>query len=160
MKITSHRFGTMDVPEDKIITMERPILGFERLRFFCLFEIDELMPFLLMQSTENPEVSFLVMNPLLFFPDYRIEINSQEIAELEVADPKTVETYVILTIAKKTRDITANLQGPILINAQNNHAKQLVLVNSRYQVQHSVMKAAEDMTGRSVVAEIDELIPA
>jgi flagellar assembly factor FliW len=159
MKITSHRFGTMDVPEDKIITMERPILGFERLRFFCLFEIDELMPFLLMQSTEDPEIGFLVMNPLLFFPDYRIEINSQEIAELEVADSKMVETYVILTIAKKTKDITANLQGPILINAKNNRAKQLVLVNSRYQVQHSVMKAAEDLTGRSVTAKLDELAP-
>jgi flagellar assembly factor FliW len=159
MKITSHRFGTMDVPEDKIITMERPILGFERLRFFCLFEIDELMPFLLMQSTEDPEIGFLVMNPLLFFPDYRIEINSQEIAELEVADPKTVETYVVLTIAKKTKDITANLQGPILINAQNNRAKQLVLVNSRYQVQHSVMKAVEDLAGRSVAVKLDELAP-
>ncbi|MEW5796553.1 MAG: flagellar assembly protein FliW [Candidatus Zixiibacteriota bacterium] len=141
--MTSKRFGTLEVPDNKIITMERPILGFEKLRFFCLVEVEELAPFLLMQSTEDTDVAFLVMNPLLFFPDYRIEINSQEIAELDVDDPASVETYVILTIIKRTKDITANLQGPILINTANNKAKQLVLVNSRYQVQHSVMEATE-----------------
>jgi flagellar assembly factor FliW len=31
------------------------------------------------------------------------------------------------------------LQGPILINTETNLAKQLVLVNSRYQVQHRLM---------------------
>jgi len=143
MIITSHRFGSLEIPDDKVITMERPILGFERLRFFCLVEVEEFAPFLLMQSTEDPEVAFLVMNPLLVFPDYRIEINSQEIAELDVDDPASVETYVIMTITKKPRDITANLQGPILINVLNNRGKQLVLVNSEYQVQHSVLQAAE-----------------
>ena len=158
MKITSTRFGSLDVPENKIITMERPILGFERLRFFCLVDVDELNPFMLMQSTEDPEVSFLVMNPILFFPDYRIEINSQEIAELEVTNASTVETYVILTIVKQTQDITANLQGPILINTDNNRAKQLVLVNSCYQVQHSVVKAAEEISRDLVTVEREDLV--
>ncbi len=159
MKITSTRFGSLEIPENKIITMERPILGFERLRFFCLVEVDELSPFMLMHSTEDPEVGFLVMNPLLFFLDYKVEINSQEIAELEVTNPATVETYVILTVVKKTRDITANLQGPILINTENNRAKQLVLVNSRYQVQHSVVQAAEEISGDLVTVEREDLVP-
>ena len=160
MNITSQRFGSLEVPGDKVITMERPILGFESLRFFCLVEVEELVPFLLMQSTEDPEVAFLVMNPLLFFPDYRIEINSQEIAELDVSDPSTVETYVIMTIAKKPRDITANLQRPILINARNNRGKQLVLVNSNYRVQHSVLQAAEQLSRTSSRQRDEELVPA
>lgn len=159
MIITSQRFGSLEVPEDKIITMERPILGFEKLKFFCLVEVADLLPFLLMQSTQDPEVAFLVMNPVLFFSDYRIEINSQEIAELEVDDPASVETYVILTVIKKTKDITANLQGPILINTANNKAKQLVLVNSHYQVQHSVMKAAEEAAMESGRSRREELAP-
>jgi len=145
MLIDSHRFGPLEVPEDKIFCMERPVLGFERLKFFCLIEMDELEPFLWMQSTEDPKIAFLVMNPVVFVPDYRIKINSQEIAELEVSDPRSVETYVILTIAKNAKDITANLQGPILINTVNNKAKQLVLVNSEYQVQHSITEAAEQL---------------
>jgi flagellar assembly factor FliW len=160
MNITSKRFGSLEVPDKKVITMERPVLGFESLRFFCLVEVEELAPFLLMQSTEDPEVAFLVMNPLLFFPEYRIEINSQEIAELDVGDPSTVETYVIMTIAKKPRDITANLQGPILINIENNRGKQLVLVNSNYRVQHSVLQAAEELSRTSSRQRHEELVPA
>jgi flagellar assembly factor FliW len=160
MVINSQRFGSLKVPDDKIITMARPVLGFERLRFYCLIEIEELSPFLLMQSTEDSEVGFLVMNPVIFFPDYRIEINSQEIAELEVSDPASVETYVILTVARKSRDLTANLQGPILINTLTNKAKQLVLVNSQYQVQHSLTKAAEQLTAGARPARTEELVPA
>jgi flagellar assembly factor FliW len=160
MVITSKRYGSLEVPDNKIITMERPILGFESLRFFCLVEVDDLAPFLLMQSTEDPEIAFLVMNPLLFFPDYRIEINSQEIAELEVTDPNTVETYVIMTMVRKPRDITANLQGPILINTRNNRGKQLVLVNSDYRVQHSVLQAAEQLSGAEPRREVEELATA
>ena len=157
--MNSKRFGSLEVPENKIITMERPILGFEKLRFYCLVEVEELAPFLLMQSTEDTEVAFLVMNPLLFFPDYRIEINSQEIAELDVDDSGSVETYVILTIVQQSKDITANLQGPILINTANNKAKQLVLVNSRYQVQHSVMEATEQLTGGKGRVRREEMVP-
>ena len=158
MIINSHRFGTLEVPEDKIITMERPILGFERLRHFCLMEMTELAPFHWMQSTEDPTVAFLVMNPVIFFPDYRIEINSQEIAELGVTDPTSIETYVILTIRKNASDISANLQGPILINTANNKGKQLVLVNSRYQVQHSINEAADRMAPVPVQSQTEELV--
>jgi len=160
MVINSQRFGSLQVPDEKIITMARPVLGFERLKSFCLIEIEELSPFLLMQSTEDAEVGFLVMNPLIFFPDYRIEINSQEIAELEVTDPASVETYVILTVARKSGDLTANLQGPILINTVNNKAKQLVLVNSQYQVQHSLTRAAEELIAGAERTQAEELVPA
>lgn len=159
MLIQSHRFGPLEVPAEKIVAMERPILGFEGLRHFCLIEIEELNPFLWMQSTEDPTVGFLIVNPCVFFPDYRIEINSQEIAELDVGDPSVVETYVILTIVKNSRDITANLQGPILINPAALKGKQLVLVNSRYQVRHSISEAADAL--KPVASEpAGELVPA
>lgn len=160
MMINSHRFGPLEVPEDKIITMERPVLGFERLKKFCLIEMTELAPFHWMQSTEDPTVAFLVMNPVIFFPNYRIEINSQEIAELDVTDPTSVETYVILTIQKNKSDISANLQGPILINTVNNKGKQLVLVNSRYNVHHSISEAADQMQPVPEQSPTEALVPA
>jgi len=146
MLVKSLKLGDLDVPEEKLLTMERPILGFENLKEFCLVEIDEIMPFLWLQSTQEPGISFLVVNPVVFFPDYRIEINSKEIAELQVAKVESVETYVIVTLNKTPELITANLQGPILINTENNLAKQLILVNSEYRVKHSILKALEQTT--------------
>lgn len=143
MFIKSLRFGDLEVPDDRVITMERPVLGFEKLRTFCLVEMEELTPFYWLQSTDEPAVAFLVCNPLVFFPDYRIEINSQEIAELTVHDVKSVETYVIVTIPDDGKEISANLQGPILINNENGRAKQLVLVNSDYDVRHPLLTQDE-----------------
>lgn len=159
MIVNSRRFGSLEIPEGKTFIMERPILGFEKLKSFCLIEMEELAPFLWMQSTEDADIAFLVTNPVVFFPDYRIKINSQEIAELDVSDPRSVETYVILTILKKTNDITANLQGPILINTENNRAKQLVLVNSNYKVQHSISEAAERTQAAATPTVTEELAP-
>ncbi|RKX26773.1 MAG: flagellar assembly protein FliW [Candidatus Zixiibacteriota bacterium] len=143
MIIRSLRFGSLEIPEDKIIHMERPILGFEGLTSFCLIEMEELAPFYWFQSTENQAVAFLVFNPAILYPDYRIEINSQEIAELEVSEVSAVETYVVVTIPEDPREMSANLQGPILINNENNRAKQLVLVNSDYKVKHFMIEATE-----------------
>ena len=150
MIVNTFRFGPLEVPEDKLITMERPILGFEGLTRFCLIEVDDLLPFIWFQSTEDPNVAFLVVNPIVFFPRYRIEINPKEIAELLVKRVESVETYVIVTVPDNPRDISANLQGPILINTENSLAKQLVLVNSEYQVQHPLFEAIEAMHGETV----------
>jgi flagellar assembly factor FliW len=96
-----------------------------------------------MQSTEDPAVSFLVVNPIVFYPKYRIEVNPKEIAELRIAKVESVETYVIVTVPEDPKQISVNLQGPVLINTENNLAKQLVLVNSQYLVKHSLLETLD-----------------
>jgi flagellar assembly factor FliW len=158
MKVRTLRFGELQVPEENVITMARPILGFEHLTGFCLVDIDDLRPFLWLQSTEEPAVAFLVANPLIFAHDYRIEINPQEIGELVVDDVRSVETYVIVTIPDNPRDISANLQGPILINRENNLGKQLILVNSSYSVKHNLLDALDEINAaRPAETELVEL---
>ncbi|MEW6049854.1 MAG: flagellar assembly protein FliW [Candidatus Zixiibacteriota bacterium] len=136
MTINTHRFGPVQIPDDKVIYMERPILGFEHLTTFCLVERDDMSPMMWLQSMEDPAVAFLVVNPRCIYPDYRIEVNPNEIAELRVAKVASVETYVIITMTDDPRQTSVNLQGPVLINTENNLAKQLVLVNSEYTVRH------------------------
>ncbi len=143
MLVQTVRFGQLEVSDNKLIKMQKPILGFERLSLYCLVEKEEFRPFLWLQSVEDPAVAFIVVNPLVFFPDYRIEVHSNELAELMISRPSRVEAYAIVTIPKDASRMSANLQGPILINTENNRAKQLVLVNSDYQVRHSVFDALE-----------------
>ena len=156
MIVQSLRLGDIEVSEDKLITMERPVLGFEKYKQYCLIEIDEFKPFLWLQSVDEATISFLVVNPRLFMTDYKIEINSKEIAELKIDDVNSVETYVVVTLAENYEDITANMQGPILINTENNRGKQLVLVNTDYKVKYHFMK---DLPQTEVVTE-KETAPA
>ncbi|MDH3892634.1 MAG: flagellar assembly protein FliW [candidate division Zixibacteria bacterium] len=138
MIIDSVRFGRLEIPDDKVITMQRPILGFEHLAQFCLIQREEMAPFHWLHSTKDPSVAFIVLNPAIFFEDYRIEVNPKEIAELEIDDLKSVETYAIVTVPEDPKETSVNLQGPILINTENGFAKQLVLVNSDYRVKHLI----------------------
>lgn len=143
MIVETMRFGELEVPEAKLIRMQKPILGFEHLTTYCLVEKKEFWPFLWLQSVEDPEVAFVVVNPTIFFPDYKIEIHPQEVAELMILHLDLVETYVIVTIPQDPTKMTANLQGPILVNTENTLAKQLVLTNSDYQIQHYIFDAVQ-----------------
>ena len=157
MIVNSLRMGQLEIPDDKIIKTEKPILGFEQLSRYCLVEVDELRPFLWMQSTEDPAVAFLVVNPRVFYPDYKIEVNSKEIAELKVACVETVETYVIATVPDDPRQMSVNLQGPIIINTANNKAKQLILVNSDYQIAHRIL---DTLPEEPEISPVESLEPA
>jgi flagellar assembly factor FliW len=158
MIIDSDRFGQLEVPDDKIITMQRPILGFENLVSFCLIQRDDMAPFHWLHSTEDPSIAFIVLNPAVFYEDYRIEVNPKEIAELKIADLKSVETYVVVTVPEDSNRMSVNLQGPILINGENGFAKQLVLVNSDYRVQHFVADVVP--TGDCETTRQQELVEA
>ncbi len=141
MLVQTERFGPIEVPEEKLLRMQKPILGFEEIETFFLVEQDEFHPFMWLQSVERPDLAFIVVNPVTFFPDYRIEVHAKEVGDLCITDVAGVETYVIVTVPENPRDISVNLQGPIVINTENNNAKQLVLVNSEYQVNHRLMDA-------------------
>jgi flagellar assembly factor FliW len=149
MIISTQKFGDLEIPEDKIIRMEKPILGFEHLKKYCLVERDDCEPFLWYQAVDDPNISFLVVNPLLFYPDFRIEVNPREIEELRVRDVATVETYAIVTVPKDPQKMSLNLQGPILINTETCLAKQLIMVNSQYLVKHYVLQDLEKQTEKS-----------
>lgn len=145
MIIDSSKLGPMDIPEDKVIRLEKPILGFEQLSSFCLVEVEELAPFLWLQSVDEPSVAFLVTNPRTFYPEYRIEVNPREVAELKIDNTDDVETWVIVTLDGGPDEASVNLQGPILVNTTNQRAKQLVLVNTEYKVKHKLMDAVKTM---------------
>ena len=143
MKIETTRFGTLEVDDDVIIHMTKPVLGFEEYRTYVLVETRDFEPFKWFQSVENPDLAFVVVNPLMFFPDYMIEVNPKEIEELNVDDVADIVTYAIVTIPADYARMTANLQGPVLINTRTRLAKQLVMVNSRHGIRRRLFDVAE-----------------
>jgi flagellar assembly factor FliW len=71
-------------------------------------------------------------------------VHSKEIAELDVTDLAAVETWVIVTIPEDPSALSANLQGPIILNVAARKAKQLVLANSDYSVAHRLFSKQQE----------------
>jgi flagellar assembly factor FliW len=132
--VPTTRFGELNVRVDRVIELEKPVLGFENHRRFILVENEEMAPFIWLQALDEPELAFLMINPVLFFENYSIEVNPKEVEDIGVVDGSEVETFVIVTAPGDPRKMTANLQGPIVINTYTKQAKQLVLANSRHSV--------------------------
>jgi flagellar assembly factor FliW len=142
MKIVTSRFGELEISENLIIRMTKPVLGFEQVRRYVIVETEDFAPFKWLQSIDEPDLAFVIVNPVLFFPDYVIEVNPREIEELRVKNVNHIATYAIVTIPSDYTRMTANLQGPILINTATNLGKQLVLVNSRHSIKHRLIDPA------------------
>ncbi|MFZ5571699.1 MAG: flagellar assembly protein FliW [Thermodesulfobacteriota bacterium] len=142
MIIQTRRFGKIEVADEKVLTMPAGLAGFPGRKRFVLLEREETRPFCWFQSADDPNLSLVVMNPLLFKPDYRVELKSA-IKEMSWEGDRTEDmaVYVVLTVNENgPYRITANLIGPIVINTGRREAVQLVLYDSRYSIQHPVME--------------------
>ena len=139
--ITTLRFGGLTVLPRQVITLPKGLLGFESGRRYVILDTPDSEPFRWFQSLDDSTLAFVIVNPLFFFPDYHIDVDRRELDELEIADAAAVVTYVICSVpGGDLSQISANLQGPIVLNTTNNLAKQLVLSNGPYTTRHLILE--------------------
>ena len=150
--IETTRFGIVEVSADEVIHFPKGILGFEHRRQFIIVANDEFEPFAYLQSAEDPGLAFIVVNPRLFFPNYKVQVDRPEIAELSAANLGRIDTWVIVTVPDDIATMTANLQGPLLINRDRNIGKQVVLIRSPYTTRHYLLDELKKARAKEVSA--------
>ncbi len=132
-KIHTSRFGDLEIDEDKLITMTTPLPGFPDEHLFILLPHGPNAPFFWLQSTDSPEVAFIVISPDFVKPQFKPEVSSAVRKELQISKEQDMELMVIITIPPgKPQDMTANLLGPLVFNAEKRLAKQIVLDPTKY----------------------------
>ena len=129
------------VRQQKAILLHFPsgILGFQDIKDYIILDDEAGSPLKWLQAVDEPEVSFVMTEPSLFVSDYQVEIADQDGEELQVEDPDHLAVFVLITLPLDDKSLmTANLQGPIVINTKNYYAKQVVLHNSPYHTRHPI----------------------
>ncbi|MBX3237208.1 MAG: flagellar assembly protein FliW [Nitrospiraceae bacterium] len=128
MKFSTTRFGALEVKDETLLTFPAGILGFPEWTRYVLLDHDTDAPIKWLQCVENPELAFVVLDPVLFKPDYQVELTQDAIRELDGREDDAVSVVTILTIPSEdpTR-VTANLRGPLVMNHRTRRCKQLVL---------------------------------
>jgi len=130
--IKTKAYGEIKVEKDTVIYFKREILGFENYRYYYLIEMGDLPNFYWLQSKEEPDLAFIVVNPRLFKPDYVLNIDSTDLALLELEEGDEIVDFVIVNIPEDITKMTMNLLGPIVINANKRIAIQAISLCNDY----------------------------
>jgi flagellar assembly factor FliW len=142
MRIQTRPYGEIDIDERQRVNLPWGLLGFEDLRDWALLDATQ-PPFYWLQSLERSEIAFVLIDPRLFRPDYEPGADPAEVDGLELAAPEEGLVFVIVTVPAQSARMTANLQGPLVINRRTRTGRQLVSNDPRWGVRHVI---ADELT--------------
>jgi len=146
VKVSTTRFGVLEIEESGIILMKGGILGFEQLKEYVLICHDAKNPFLWLQSLQDGATAFVAINPFFIHPDYQPVLNDVILERLELKKPEDIALMVIVSIRSNPSLLTANLRAPIVINVSKKTACQVVLEDSSYSIQHDILKNRDSLS--------------
>jgi flagellar assembly factor FliW len=138
--IKTGRFGPITVGEDETIRIPQGVLGFPEYTQFCLVDPGDETLILWLQSLDNPEIAFPLLEPKIFRPDYAARLSASELRELKLENINQSAVFSILTIPTDVTQMTANLKAPLVINLKEKLAKQVVLQENEYSIKHLMFK--------------------
>ncbi|MCK5687203.1 flagellar assembly protein FliW [bacterium] len=144
MEIKTVRFGDIEVPESDVIVFAEGLLGFENIKEYILLNTEGEEIFKWLQAVKAPALCFLVIEPELFMFNYSLEISDEDVKNLKINSSEEVEILAIVTVPENPQDMTANLQGPIVLNVGNNMAKQIISGNPSHKVKVPIIKRLEE----------------
>jgi flagellar assembly factor FliW len=150
VKIQTSRFGEIRVDEKSVLSMPGGLIGFPKQESYVLIRHSQDSPFYWLQSVDDPDLAFVIVDPLIFRPDYKVPFTSGLLGLMKAESPDELGIFVIVTIPQgRPEKMTANLLGPVVINTEKRLARQLVLDEKNYSHRHPIMatKPEDPATG-------------
>ncbi len=140
MLVNTKYMGSIEADHESIVCFEQGLPGFSNLREFMLLPVEGNIALNYLQSLEQADICFVLVNPFLVIEQYDIEISEDTIAALEIKNVGDISLFSILTITDSIKDTTANLAAPIVVNTANRKARQEILNDSKYEIRHKLYK--------------------
>ena len=141
MKVETTRFDTIDISEKEIVRFPEGLYGFEKETEFTLlpFNPNVESPMEWMQSLKLDHLAFVVTDPNLYLPDYKLKLSEEDKKRVELEEDDLFLTRAIVTIPENYSEMTVNLIAPLVINKEKGVAKQFVLTNMDYDTRHYLL---------------------
>lgn len=140
-RLIETRFGPLEFDPVNSITLPHGLVGYADYREFGLLRLPEtgVGPLLLLQSLENPTLSFIVM-------PYERDLGLVDPADLDAAfkalsiEPEHAVTFLVVTVRKEGDEVRlfANLRAPLIVDNDAHLGRQYVLQNPEYPVRFSL----------------------
>ena len=152
MKAATRLFGEIEIDESKIITFEDGIIGFPDMKKFTLIfdEEKEGRPSISwLQSMDEPEIAFPVMDPLFICEAYNPSVEDELLKNLGTIKEDNLYVLVTVTVPQNIKELAVNLKAPIVINTDTRKASQIIVEDDlpvRYRI-YEILEEAKKKAG-------------
>jgi flagellar assembly factor FliW len=139
MLVKTRHFGEIDLDEDKVISFENGILGFEEYKKYTLLYDDEngdRPDISWLQSLDEPTLAIPLISPFLVKQDYNPEVEDEYLKPLNNLNEMNIIVLVSITVPSDIEKISANLKAPFIINSDSRKGVQIIIENSDYEVKY------------------------
>lgn len=141
-KIKTRDFGEILVGEEDIINFTTGIYGFDDYKKYIILKDSPEDDIMFLQSLDNMELSFVLIDPYAIFIDYNPILNEDDLCELKSTGTAELKYLVIAIIKDDIKESVVNLKSPIAINPNNRTAKQVILQNE-YPLRYNIVSTEE-----------------
>lgn len=140
MNIYTKNFGEVTVDADKIITFPAGIVGFPDLKQFMLIYDEEKSDSNIkwLQSLDEPNFAMPVIDPLKVKEDYNPVVEDELLTDLGNFDESDMLVLITITVPSDVENMSVNLAAPIVINAANKRAIQIIIDQPEYVVKYPI----------------------
>ena len=90
---------------------------------------------------DDPALAFVVTDPNMFVPEFAVPIREEQAESLGLAKLEDAQIFVIVN--KISNKLTANMQGPLVVNTVARVAEQFVLAEKKWTTRHELMTITE-----------------
>ncbi|MCR5154597.1 MAG: flagellar assembly protein FliW [Lachnospiraceae bacterium] len=148
MLVETKYFGALELDDDKILTFDDGIIGFENLKKFTLIYNsgnNEETSITWLQSVEQPMVALPLISPFYVMKDYNPIVEDEVLKPLGATSDEDLFIMVTLTVPSDITKMTTNLKAPIIINAKTKKGCQVIADNQDYVVKYNIYDMVQQM---------------
>jgi flagellar assembly factor FliW len=137
--------GALAVSSTELLTFPEGLPGFEQNKTFNLLEHSSRGPLKWLQSQEDPEVAFVVVDPREFLAGYRLDLTRADLENLGLSSPRQAGVLAVVHIPENPGEMTYNLLAPLVINPRTRQGRQVPVRTAGYSSRQSlVVRMGED----------------
>ena len=105
---------------------------------YCLIDHRPESVFKWLQSTQDADLAFLMVDPSDVVTDYEVVLPDWDVEFLQLESENEAVVMTTVTIDTEAGTISTNLLAPVVVNARTRLARQVILDSDRYAIKHEI----------------------
>ena len=139
MLIKTKCFGEVDIQEDKIVTFDLGLMGFENYkRYTLIYNNERNTSMSWLQSIDEPSLAMPVISPYAVKTDYNPKVSDDIVGSLGELDEENLIILVTMRVPEDITKMTVNLKAPLLVNASTRQGVQDIVDNLDYPIKYEI----------------------